>query len=307
MYIIRGLINLPDRLRGAVLTIGNFDGVHRGHQRLFEQLKRLGHKHQAPTMAMTFEPHPRRVLRPQQPLDRITGVRGKARWMKHHGLDAMFICRFTKRLQALPPEIFVRDLLADGLNIREVVIGENFRFGKKGAGDFDTLSELGKKYGFGAHKAELLSDGGFTVSSTRVRQAIRQCDFKSAELLLDRPFEIEGRVVTGMKRGRALGFPTANLALNHVLHPPKGVYLVEGRVGDQWLPAIANIGTNPTFGDEGLHMEVHMLVPCSDLYHRNLRIKFHAFVREERKFPDIEALKAQIGADVAAAKAYFSL
>ncbi|ABK44649.1 FMN adenylyltransferase [Magnetococcus marinus MC-1] len=307
MYIIRGLINLPDRFRGAVLTIGNFDGVHRGHQRLFAQLHALGQLHQAPTMAMTFEPHPRRVLRPEQPLDRITGVRGKARWMDQYGLDAMFICRFTRQLQTMPAEDFVRDLLAHGLGIREVVIGENFRFGSHGRGDFNTLANLGQRYGFGAHKAELLLEGGVNVSSTGVRQAIRQADFKAAEALLGRPFEIEGRVIAGMRRGRGLGFPTANVALYHLLYPPVGVYLVEAMVEGLWCPAIANIGSNPTFGDEGLHMEVHMLVPCSDLYHRNLRVKFHAFVRGEHKFPDVEALKAQIGADVAAAKTYFNL
>nr|CRH04960.1 Riboflavin biosynthesis protein ribF [Includes: Riboflavin kinase; FMN adenylyltransferase] [Candidatus Magnetococcus massalia] len=307
MVIVRGLTNLPESLRGAVVTIGNFDGVHRGHQSLFERLQQLAQPLNAPTMAITFEPHPRRLLHPERPTPRITGVRGKARWMERAGLDGMFILHFTHQLQGLSAEGFVQQILVDGLQVQQILIGRNFRFGARGQGDFSTLEQMGQQHGFAVEASDLLQQDGGAISSTRVREAVSQCDFVKAKWLLGRHFEVEMRVSSGQKRGRGMGFPTANLPLRDRLHPPRGVYIVEGRVEGQWVPAVANIGINPTFGDEGLHMEVHMLSDCPDLYHRHLRVRFHAFVREEQKFASQEALIAQIGKDVAKAKQFFNL
>jgi riboflavin kinase / FMN adenylyltransferase len=306
MYIIRGLKNIPSQYRGAVVTIGNFDGVHLGHQTLFSQLHTLGAVHGgAPIMAITFEPHPQRLLNPEKAPVRITNVRGKARWMDVHGVDAMFILRFTRELAALDPETFVQRILVDGLGIRDILVGGNFRFGVKGAGSCQDLHRLGVKFGFGVHCQTLLESTGEAVSSTRIRQAIAHGDFSQATELLGRPFEIEERVMGGKRRGRGLGFPTANLALTGLLHPPSGVYVVEGWIDGEWLPAVANIGNNPTFGDVGLHLEVHLLALCDDLYRRVVRVRFLKRLRAEVKFKDVDALKAQIAKDIVAAKAFF--
>ncbi|MBF0382491.1 MAG: bifunctional riboflavin kinase/FAD synthetase [Magnetococcales bacterium] len=307
MYIIRGLQNIPSIYRGAVVTIGNFDGVHLGHQQLFYRLGAIGAEHGgAPVMAITFEPHPQRLLNPDKAPVRITNVRGKSRWMGIHGVDAMFILHFNRELAALDPQSFVKRILVDGLGVRQVLVGSNFRFGAKGVGSFQDLQLLGEKFGFGVHSESLFVANGDAVSSTRIRKAVGQGDFDLASDLLGRPFEIEKRVMGGKRRGRGLGFPTANFALDGLLHPPTGVYVVEGWIDDSWLPAVANIGHNPTFGDEGLHLEVHMLSNCGDIYRRVVRIRFLKRLREEVKFANVEALKTQIAKDVMAAKDYFA-
>lgn len=306
MYIIRGLRNLPPRFRGGVVTIGNFDGIHRGHQELFRQVRLKADALDAPALAITFEPHPARLLRPSQAPARIIGVRGKARWMGRHGLDAMFILHFNRALAALSPEAFVREILVEGLAVKTVLVGRNFRFGRGGGGDGALLQHLGEQFGFEAVEADLSTEEGETISSTRVRMAVHQKNFDAAARLLGRPFEIEARVGGGRRIGRGLGYPTANLALTDLLHPPAGVYVVEGRVDGQWLAGVANVGINPTFGGTDLHLEVHMLAPCGDLYRRVLRVRFWHHLRDEIKFPDPEALKAQIALDVARAEAFLA-
>jgi riboflavin kinase / FMN adenylyltransferase len=307
MYIIRGLKNIPPKYRGSVVTIGNFDGVHLGHQTIFSRLHALGVVHGgAPVMAITFEPHPQRLLSPKKAPVRITNVRGKARWMEVNGVDAMFILRFNRALAALDPETFVRTILVEGLGVREVLVGGNFCFGVRGSGRFEDLQRLGEQFGFGVHSQELYGSVGGSVSSTRIREAVGGGDFSLAKDLLGRPFEIESRVIGGKHRGRGLGFPTANFALAGLLHPPTGVYVVEGWIDGKWLPAVANVGRNPTFGDEGLHLEVHLLAPCGDIYRKVVRVQFLQRLREEIKFRDVEALKLQIARDVVEAKAFFA-
>lgn len=306
MYIIRGLKNVPPHLRGGAVTIGNFDGVHLGHQAVFATLRGLAARHDAPALAITFEPHPRRLLRPDEPLARITGVRGKARWMERNGLDAMLVLQFTHSFARITAEEFVRQVLVEGLAAREVLVGFNFRFGAGGRGEFELLEDLGRRYHFGAHQQMPFQVDGHTVSSTRIREAVWDSDFAAAATLLGRVFEIEGRVGAGRRRGRGLGFPTANLSLGDLLHPPAGVYVVEGKVEGRWLPGVANIGVNPTFGDEGLHLEVHLLAPCDDLYRQVIRVRFHQRLRGEVTFADAGALQRQIARDVADAKTYFA-
>lgn len=306
MYVIRGLKNVPAQYRGAAVTIGNFDGVHLGHQALFENLRAIANQRDVPAVGLTFEPHPIRVLRPEKAPQRITCVRGKIRFMEENGADAVLIMRFTHALAAHSPEEFVRVVLAEGLGAVEVLVGYNFRFGAKGAGDLEMLRDLGEKYGFGVTVQPPFEKSGQPVSSTRVRGAIGLPDFELAEELLGRSFEVESRVGSGMKRGRALGFPTANLPICQRVHPPTGVYIVEGLVDGYWLPAVANLGTNPTFGDEGLHLEVHMLAPCGDLYRKVLRVRFLRRIREEIKFAGPEELVARINLDIDEAKAFFA-
>ncbi|MEO5330910.1 MAG: riboflavin biosynthesis protein RibF [Magnetococcus sp. YQC-5] len=307
MYIIRGLNNLPPQFLGAAVAIGNFDGVHRGHQALFAKLRGLAKSHaHALVMAITFEPHPLRLLDPARAPVRITGIRGKARWMEALGVDALFVLRFNRHLATMKPHDFVRELLVKGLGVKEIVVGENFRFGANGAGTFDDLLDLGRVHGFGVHTHPLVYLDGQPVSSTWVRRAVEAGDFKEAALLLDRPFEIEGRVIGGHKRGRGLGFPTANISLGGMLHPPSGVYVAQGCLEEGWLPAVVNVGRNPTFGDASMHLEAHLLVPLAeDLYRKVLRIRFLHHLRAEIQFPDVASLQKQITLDVATARSFF--
>ncbi|MBF0620579.1 MAG: bifunctional riboflavin kinase/FAD synthetase [Magnetococcales bacterium] len=306
MYIVRGEQNLPDRFRGGAVTIGNFDGVHLGHQAVFKTLRRRAADLTLPTVAITFEPHPRRLFQPDNAPPRITGVRGKARWMERAGIDAMYILRFSRDLASLSPEKFIETVLLKSLRARLVHVGYDFQFGMRGAGNIDTLKAMGLKYGYEAQEEPPFELQGDKVSSTLIRYAIQDADFETAQNLLGREFEIEGRVSSGQKRGRGLGFPTANLTLNGLLHPPSGVYIVEGWIDGQWLPAVANVGNNPTFGDADIHLEAHMLAPCGDLYRKVLRIRFRERIRAEIRFESPEALIAQIKQDVAQAKAFFS-
>ncbi|MBF0623489.1 MAG: bifunctional riboflavin kinase/FAD synthetase [Magnetococcales bacterium] len=307
MDIIRGIGNLPQRLYGSVITIGNFDGIHLGHQAVFRTLRGLADHHGVPAMAVTFEPHPRSLVAPDRAAPpRITGLRGKALWMGRCGVNAMLVLRFTRELAALPPERFVHEFLVSGLGAREVLVGFNFRFGAGGRGTFTLLQELGNRFGFGVHRQDAHRSGSLTISSTRIREFVAAGDFESAERLLGRPFEIDNRVVGGHKRGRGLGFPTANLSLAGRIHPPPGVYVVSARVDDQLLPGVANLGCNPTFGNEGMHLEVHLLADCGDLYRRHLQVRFHRWLREEIRFSGPAALKARIAQDVAEARAYFA-
>ncbi|MBF0179982.1 MAG: riboflavin biosynthesis protein RibF [Magnetococcales bacterium] len=309
MNIIRGLRNLPSRFLGAVVAIGNFDGVHRGHCALFAHLRELAKGHPgAATMAVTFEPHPMKLLDPQRAPVRITGVRGKARWMEEQGVEALFILRFTRALAAMTPRAFVERILVEGLAAREVLVGENFRFGARGAGDYEVLIALGRELGFGVHAHPLVHVlDGQPVSSTWVRRAVEAGAFGEAEQLLNRPFEIEGRVRTGFRRGRELGFPTANISLTGILHPPSGVYVAQGWLDGEWLPAVVNVGCNPTFGDGAMGLEAHFLLPIpEELYRKVVRIRFLYHLRPEKRFPGPQALREQIARDVAEARAFFA-
>ncbi len=306
MRIMRGVHNLAEEFRGAVVTIGNFDGVHLGHQAVFLTLRELASHHDAKAVVVTFEPHPQRLLSPAAGPPRIIGVRGKSRWMGRHGVDGMLVIRFTPEVAALRPDRFVDRFLVEALRAREVLVGFNFRFGAGGKGTFALLQELGARYGFGVHRQEACQIDGLTVSSTRVRAFVQAGDFARAARLLGRPFELESRVVHGRSRGRGLGFPTANFRLEGLLHPPPGVYVVQALVDGVWLPAVANLGDNPTFGGEGLRLEVHMLVPCGDLYQRVLRVRFCRWLRGEIRFPDAAALRERIARDVAEARAWFT-
>ena len=320
MYIIRGINNMVPPLRGGVVTIGNFDGVHLGHQALFQALQQLANGlDNAPTLALSFEPHPRRLLNPEQAPERITSLRSKARWIKKSGINALFILHFTRELSAWQPEMFVRRILVEGLAAQAVMVGENFRFGAGGKGNFADLQALGQQLGFAVYAQPLLhtpaqntqKNDGPAVSSTRIRSFIKNGQFAEAEQLLGHAFEMEARVIQGQQRGQKMGFPTANIALTGMLHPPPGVYVVEGWVQGQWLPAVANLGYNPTFGNADMRLEVHILATrgarfSSDLYRQVIRVRFVQRLRDEITFANGDALKQQIAADVLQAQAVFA-
>lgn len=307
MVIIRGYTNIVPRFTRAVVTIGNFDGVHRGHQGLFLRLQALSRRHHgAPQVAVTFEPHPRQFLADGSGLARITCLRAKVRLLGEMGVDALLVLRFNDDLAKLSAVDFVQHYLVEGLRVREVLVGENFRFGAGGGGNLEMLQRLGKGNGFGVHGQPLMCLGDTVISSSMVRAAVVRGDLGQAGAMLGRPFEIEGRVARGAMRGRRLGFPTANIRVGYTLSPPGGVWVVQGLVDGRWLGGVANLGVNPTFnmplGQDGVNLETHLFDYDGDLYRRWLRVRFLRFIRSERKFSGAVALTERISQDIREAR-----
>ncbi|MBF0422099.1 MAG: bifunctional riboflavin kinase/FAD synthetase [Magnetococcales bacterium] len=307
MHIIRGRINIIPRFIGAVVTIGNFDGVHRGHQAIFSHLEQLSRQHlEAPRVVITFEPHPRQFLGTGERLVRITNLRAKMRRLQEVGVDAIFVLHFDHDLAGLPAETFVRRYLVESLGLREILVGENFRFGSGGEGNLETLRHLGERHGFGVHGQPLMRIGDTVISSSMIREAVQRGDLDTASAMLGRPFEMEGRVLPGAKRGRAIGFPTANIPVAGMLHPPEGVWMVQAWVGDRWCQGVANLGRNPTFASGWVKLETHLFDYNDDLYRRWLRVQFIKPIRPEQKFAGVKELQLQIAKDCQEARDFFS-
>ncbi len=293
---------LPESAQGAVVTIGNFDGIHRGHQTLIAKAGRLAREFEAPHGLLTFEPHPASVFKPDQPPFRLTSFRTKVQLLDSLGLDLVFPLHFTRDFAKLTAEDFARDVLAGGLKVRHVVVGSNFRFGNRALGDVELLEALGRQHGFGVTAVQLIQEEGTApYSSSLVRDYLKEGNPTRAALVLGRYFEIEGRVRHGAKRGRDLGYPTANLSVGPLLRPAYGVYAVRvsfARKGQtKWLPAVANFGINPMFPLEEPHLEVHLFDFDGDLYGRHLRVALVDYLRPEETFDSLEALTAQMAED----------
>jgi riboflavin kinase / FMN adenylyltransferase len=314
MRLFRHYANLPSDAQGGVIAIGNFDGVHRGHQAVIGEAVRRARAAGAPGAVLTFEPHPRRFFRPDTPPFLLTRLRTKARVVAGLGVDILFTLRFNAAMASQTAEAFIDDVLVRGLRASHVVVGYDFVFGRSRLGNPELLRDRLAAAGIGtsimppvaAHQAEPDSDTeGLIYSSTGVRDALRAGDPAAAARLLGRPFEIEGHVRRGDARGRLLGFPTANLWLGDYLRPALGVYAVQVRIdgaSDRTIHGVANLGLRPTFGGAEPRLEVHLFDFNGDLYGRRLCVALVAFLRPERKFDGIEALKAQIAADAQAAK-----
>jgi riboflavin kinase/FMN adenylyltransferase len=288
---------------GLAVAIGNFDGVHVGHQRL---LALAGERARAGGLAsavLTFEPHPARVLAPAlAPPLLITPAR-KRELIAAAGIDHLVLEPFTPELAALSPEAFVERILVAGLGAREVIVGYDFTYGRHRAGNIDTLRADGAARGFAVHVVPQVTVHGLVASSTKIREFLLEGNVEGARLLLGRDFDCDGTVVRGAGRGRAIGVPTANLAVEGEVLPRPGIYAVRARVGGDWHPAAASLGTNPTFVEGGpLTLEVHLLDLDRDLYDQRLRVAFHARLRDEARYPSAEALVAQIRRDIEAAR-----
>jgi riboflavin kinase/FMN adenylyltransferase len=308
MQIHRGYWSLPKAALHGVVAIGNFDGVHRGHRALIEAAGAQAREHGAPLGVVTFEPHPREVLAPDTAPPRLTPLRVKARLLAELGVEHLFALTFNEHLMRKSPEAFVHDVLAGGLGIRHVVVGYDFRFGHRRAGDPDTLRRLGEEYGFGVTVIEPVAWRGHVCSSSRVRAAIAAGDVALARDLLGHPFLTEGRVVVGARRGRELGYPTANLRPGRRgLWPADGIYAVraawQAADGAVWHDAVASLGVRPTFGAGERLLEVHLFDRNVALYGRRLCCAFIERLRAEAQFATIEDLKAQMDRDCAAARA----
>ncbi|WHU89375.1 bifunctional riboflavin kinase/FAD synthetase [Pantoea agglomerans] len=308
MKFIRGIHNLNEQHRGCVLTIGNFDGVHRGHQALMSRLCEEGRKRNLPVVVMVFEPQPLELFAGGKAPARLTRLREKLRYMAEAGVDKVLCVRFDRRFAALSAQRFISDLLVEKLDVKYLAVGDDFRFGAGRQGDFLLLQKAGAEYGFEVVSTETFCDGGKRISSTAVRQALAVDDLALAQSLLGHPFTISGRVVHGDALGRTLGFPTANLPLRRSVSPVKGVYAVEVRgLTPEPLPGVANIGTRPTVKGLRQQLEVHLLDINMDLYGRHIDVVLKQKIRNEQRFASLEALKEQIANDVVTARQFFGL
>ena len=296
----------PARWVHPVLALGNFDGLHRGHRKIFDRVTRVAGEHGATPVVMTFDPHPPRVVRPDKAPPLLMTKAQKLEGLADAGIHGAAIVRFTRELSTWDPETFVRTVLVDWLHVSEVWVGANFLFGHDRAGNFSLLRALGPRYGFRAEKIDPVRYKDFVVSSTRIRRLVSEGRVDEAGALLGHQYFIDGTVMAGDRRGRTIGFPTANLCTDNELLPPHGVYATTARVGAIVYPSVTNIGVRPTVDDSGRTVvETHLFGFDRDLYGASIRIGFVQRLRDERRFESLEALREQIGADVRRARVLF--
>ncbi|MCK2127289.1 bifunctional riboflavin kinase/FAD synthetase [Thauera aromatica] len=302
MQVHRGIPEQADT--ATVLTIGNFDGLHLGHQALLALLTEKARALGLPAVVLTFEPHPREYFSPADAPARLASLREKLLLLGAAGVDRTHVCRFDARFAAQNAQSFIDDTLVHGLGVRHLFIGDDFRFGARRQGDFAMLQEAGRRLGFGVESMPTLSVDGERVSSSAVRSALAEADLARAARLLGRPYSIAGRVSHGDKLGRQLGFPTANIQMKHRLPPLTGVYAVgvEGLAAAP-IAGVANIGLRPTVTANGrARLEVHLFDWTRDCYGAHIRVHFLHKLRAERRFDSLDALRAQIAADAATAR-----
>ena len=308
MQILRHHTDVPDALKRGVAVLGNFDGVHRGHQAVFAAGQAIANQTGTPLVAVTFEPHPRSFFRPGDPHFRLTPFRNKAHHIEALGIDLLVVLHFDETLRDMTADDFVRQVLVEGLNVSHVVVGYDFVFGHNRGGDIDFLRQAGSDHGFGVTIVEAVSAPGEQIySSTRIRDHLRNRRPTEAAALLGRPFEFEGRVMHGNAMGRELGFPTANLSFGEYLEPAYGIYAVrvgiEEEDGPQWHDGVASFGIRPTIGeDEEPILEAYIFDFAGDLYGKHLRVQLIDYIRPEIKFDGLEALTVQIEDDCRVAR-----
>lgn len=298
MELIRGLNNLKDHHNGCVLTIGKFDGVHLGHQavltNVIEQARRLN----LPATVMVFEPHPEEVFTPATAPARISPLAEKYQLLKAQGVDRLLCVRFNAEFAAQTPDDFIEHLLVEKLGVKFLVVGDDFRFGKGRQGDFARLLSAGQSFGFEVVSTQSFRMQDCRISSTAVREALADGKFTLAHDMLGRAFFIEGRVVHGEKKGRTIGFPTANVLLNRCQTPITGVFAVELNVNGKAFQGVANIGSRPTLNGQRKQLEVHIFEFTGSLYGQRIKVVPIAKIRDERRFDGLEALRQQIALDV---------
>ncbi len=302
MQLIRGMHNIKPEHRACVATIGNFDGVHLGHRAILETLRKKAQKLGVRLCVITFEPQPREFFQGNRAPARVTNLREKLILLEEAGVDQVLCLPFTERLQCLTPDSFVMKVLVDGLDVRFLIVGDDFRYGLNRAGNYAHLKAMGELHGFEVCDTRTVVMDTDRISSTRIRERLAQDDLSGAEALLGRPFTIIGRVVPGQKLGRQLGFPTANIRVNRKSLPVKGVFAVRAHINGAYYNGVANLGTRPTVNTEKPLLEVHLLDYQSDLYGQMLRVEFIEKIRSEKKFQSLDELKAAIAADIEVAR-----
>ncbi len=308
MHVVRDPLRASDLPREGVVTIGNFDGVHRGHRRILETVVSRARAAGRPSVAITFEPHPLAVLRPDHAPPRLQTLRQKEEAIEAIGVEWLLVVPFTRDFSLTEPEDFARAFLAERLRVREVVLGAHFAFGRGKRGDLVLLQRLGPECGFVAEGVEEVMVGGEPVSSTRIRKALAGGDVGLARELLGRDYEVDGIVARGERVGRKIGYPTINLAPENELFPSDGVYVtqIEIRSFERRFDSVTNIGRRPTvYEDFATTIETYVLDFSANVYGERVRLFFLERLREERKFPSVMALTEQIGRDIEATREHF--
>jgi riboflavin kinase/FMN adenylyltransferase len=303
MIVLDGISDVPPAAQGGAYAIGNFDGVHRGHQALLRAAKKRATALGGPAGVILFEPHPREFFQPDKPHFRLTPLPRKLELLEQHGLDVAVVLAFDAALAGLSPDAFIARILVGALAVRHVVIGYDFRFGKARAGDPETMRRAGAALGFGVTVVAQVGEEGEVFSSNAIRAELAQGDVAGAARMLGSWWRLSGEVIGGFKRGTGLGFPTANIALAPGTALAHGIYAVRVHAEGKVYPGAAYLGTRPTFDDGVPMLEVFLIGFDGDLYGRHITVEFVDFVREDRKFASIEALKEQIAKDCARAQA----
>lgn len=309
MQVIRGLHNLRPEHRGCVATIGNFDGVHLGHQAVFRHLRDQAERFGLPATVVTFEPQPMEFFAPDAAPARLTRMREKLQAFKDAGIDRVVLLEFGRKMAAMSATDFVRELLIEGLDVRFLYVGDDFRFGHGREGDIELLRETGRAHAFEVTDMNTFMDGASRISSTRIREALAAGDLELARRNLGRPYRICGRVAHGDARGRNIGFPTANIDLHRKVSPVHGVFavIVHG-LEEEPLAGVANVGNRPTVvGDSRYLLEVHLFDFSRQIYGEHVQVEFCKRLRDEQRFDSFEELSRQIVRDTEAARAYFGL
>jgi len=308
MQLVRGLHNLSDKHRGCALTIGNFDGVHLGHLEILKNLKKAADEQDLLSCIMSFEPLPMEYFNPQTAPARLHRIREKWCALQEANIDYFLCAKFDHHLAGLSADEFIKNILLEKLNIKYLLVGDDFRFGNKRCGDFETLQQAGKKYGFEVHNTASYCYKNERISSTRIRDALLTNQLKKAEEMLGRPYQICGRIAHGDKRGRTIGFPTANIKLHRHATAVHGVYAVH-MTGENNFSAygVANIGKRPTVDGQDLQLEVHLFNFDKEIYGKKMCVEFKHKIRDEKRFDSFDELKQQIINDAKQAEDFFAL
>jgi len=291
------MYNIRDKHRGCVLTIGKFDGVHLGHEAVIAQLLQKAHSLNLPAVVMLFEPQPEELFSPDKAPARLSRLRDKYTRLQQLGIDRLLCIKFNPKFASQSPEYFVEHLLVEQLGVQFLVVGDDFRFGKARGGDFQYLQKAGREFDFEVINTDSYFLNQSRVSSSLIRSLLAQDNFDDVTAMLGRPFSITGKVVHGQKKGRTIGFPTANVLLKRHKSPVQGVFAVTVKIAEKWFNGVANIGNRPTVeGDKPL-LEVHIFDFSGDLYGKFVEVDLHHKIRQEKKFASFEELKSQIEKD----------
>ena len=307
MHIIRGLHNIRSEHRGCVVTIGNFDGVHRGHQLVLAHMREKAEAFNLPATLICFEPQPREFFETFNAPPRLTRFREKIELLDRFGVDRVLCLKFNEQVYNMEAAQFI-DLLARDLGAKHLVVGDDFHFGKNRAGDFELLRSSGSKLGFTVTNYHTLTHESLRVSSSRIRDCLSEGNFRLAKELLGYPYAIHGRVVYGRRLGRQLGTPTANIQMHRYRAPIDGSFAVKLCLDGCWMKGVANVGVRPTLDEAMLQplLEVHLFDFSQDIYGKYVRVEFCRFIRPEQKFADLEELKEAIRSDIAVAREHFA-
>ena len=306
MILLRGSKKLTRIKQPTVATIGNFDGFHLGHQEIFNFVITKSAQQKAKSVLICFEPTPKEFFCGSKGPARIYPIRKKIELARDFGYDYFACLHFNQLLATMPAVDFVQEILHDSLNIKTLVVGDDFKFGHHGNGNIDLLCNMGERLGFHVHVIKPVLHGHERVSSTLIREKLSQGKFDEVATLLSRPFRMSGRVFHGDKRGRTIGFPTANILIGRLVSPIKGVFTVSACVNNNKWQGVANVGSRPTVNGQRQQLEIHLFDCQQNLYGKRLEVEFHTKLRDEIKFPSLEALKHQISIDVTKAQQYFS-